>query len=86
MKRRRAHSAARAWDIFWHYRPAKLGLQRIRQDAAHHIRHAANAYGDNHAKRARLCKGRGRQTKRSSGEDGTTQHRGTTFRFCKAVT
>ena len=79
MKRRRAHGAARTRDIFRHDRATKLGLQGIRQDAAHHIGHAANAHRDDHAQRPRLGEGRGRQAKRSSGEDGTTQHGGKTF-------
>ena len=79
MKRRGTHGAARTRDVFRHHRAAKLGLQGIRQDAAYHIGHAANAHRDDHAQRPRLGECRGRQAKRSSGEDGTTQHGGMTF-------
>jgi hypothetical protein len=86
MKRRRAYGAAGAWDILRYYRAAQLGLQGIRQDAPHYIRHATNAHGDDHAQGPRLGKRRGSQAKRSSGKQGTTQHGKGTFRFCHAAT
>jgi hypothetical protein len=83
VKRRGTHGAASARDIFWHYRSAKLGLQGIRQNAAHHIRHATNAHGNDHTQGPRLGESGGGQAKCSSGKQGTTQHGGTPFGFAK---
>ena len=86
MKRRGTHGAASARDVFRHHWAAKLGLHGIRQNAPHHIGHATNTHGDDHAKRPRLGEGRGRQAKRSSGKEGTTQHGGNILQFIHTAT